>query len=163
MQDKNGFTIIEIIVVIAIISVLSAIVSGNVVGFMSKARDARRVVDTKEILKALMAYHAQYGCIPITQGSTCLPEGSEFVGDGVQTWDYSSIGDFLPFLVDAGIMGRVPVDPINNEVYRYRYYCYYSGSYGLLLQYYKETGTGGWIVVNNQIGGTPRDTTFICK
>ncbi len=40
MQKQKGFTIIELIVVIAIIAVLAAIVLVNVTGFINKGKDA---------------------------------------------------------------------------------------------------------------------------
>lgn len=40
MQNKKGFTIIELIVVVAIIAVLAAIVSVNVITYLKKGKDA---------------------------------------------------------------------------------------------------------------------------
>ena len=57
---SRGFTIIELIVVIAIISVLGSIISANVNGFIAKARDARRKADLRQLEKALEMNYAKY-------------------------------------------------------------------------------------------------------
>lgn len=50
---KRGFTIIELLVVVAIIAILTAIVTSNFATSKSKARDAKRVSDIAQIQLAL--------------------------------------------------------------------------------------------------------------
>lgn len=54
---KKGFTIIELLVVISIIGFISSIVLVSLKGIQSKARDARRLTDAKQILTALEMYY----------------------------------------------------------------------------------------------------------
>ena len=75
MQQQKGFTIIELIVVIAIIAVLAAIVITNVNGYMAKARDSRRAADIRNIQVALAMYYASNGNYPASGGATS-PNGS---------------------------------------------------------------------------------------
>ena len=171
LLNKKGFTIIELIVVIAIIAVLASIILVSVNQYQAKARDAKRVADMNQILKALNIYQATYGCIPITYGTTC-PGAGGYSDYNSGSWDYSSqptaTPAFMSFLVSSGIMSKVPVDPINNMTgdsspsgtYAYKYYCYDTG---LHLGYFKESG--GWSektynVINS---GGWTDNTFICK
>jgi type II secretion system protein G len=68
-HHKNGFTIIELIVVISIISLLASIVLVNVNGYLAKARDARRAADIAQLQKALEMYYADHGQYPISGGA----------------------------------------------------------------------------------------------
>ena len=52
-KSQIGFTIIELIVVIAIISVLAAIVLPNVSGYLQKAKTAAAVSEIRELQKAI--------------------------------------------------------------------------------------------------------------
>ncbi len=139
MKFKKGFTLIEILVVIAIIGVLSSVVLASLNTARKKARDTIRMADMKTIYTMLVQYQMEYGGIP----RTIIYSDSNSGG-----WDYSSqpVGapTFMNFLVTSGITTKVPVDPINNMTgdsspagtFGYKYYCY-SGS-GLALGYYKE-------------------------
>lgn len=53
INTKRGFTLIEMMVVIAIIGILTAIVTANLVAAKSKTRDAKRVSDLSQIQIAL--------------------------------------------------------------------------------------------------------------
>jgi len=65
MFNKNkGFTIIELIVVIAIIAVLAAIVLTNVSGYINRAKEARASDDFNNIAKAIQIFYGQYGMYP---------------------------------------------------------------------------------------------------
>ena len=52
----NGFTLIEILVVVAIVGILVTIVVSNFVGIRINARDARRKAELAQIQKALELY-----------------------------------------------------------------------------------------------------------
>lgn len=71
MQRQKGFTIIELIVVIAIIAILAAVVMINVNGYLAKARNAKRVAEVGEYIKALSLYYADNGFYPVADGSNC--------------------------------------------------------------------------------------------
>jgi len=53
---KGGFTLIELIVVIAIIAILTGIIITNLVGSKAKSRDAKRGSDLSQISLALEEY-----------------------------------------------------------------------------------------------------------
>lgn len=55
-NHKKGFTLIELLVVIAIIGILSSVVLASLNSARTKARDARRVSDIKQIQLALELY-----------------------------------------------------------------------------------------------------------
>ncbi|MCX6720758.1 MAG: type II secretion system protein [Candidatus Staskawiczbacteria bacterium] len=64
---SGGFTIIELVVVVAIIAILAGIVTANVVFYIGKAKESRANADAKNIEKALLAFSAQYGDYPNDQ------------------------------------------------------------------------------------------------
>jgi prepilin-type N-terminal cleavage/methylation domain-containing protein len=106
---QKGFTLIEIMVVIAIITVLSA---AGIVAFrnmLKSGRDGRRKLDMRNISTAINQYYFKNGSMPInrTPGSA-----------------YSQVNaDFLQELVTDDDMPLIPKDP-RHPTYVYRYYDY---------------------------------------
>jgi quercetin dioxygenase-like cupin family protein len=110
----------------------------------AQARDSQRLADLQKIYAALKAFYKDNGFLPTT-GSY----GEENPGG----WDYSSQGDFLPFLRSTGYLSRIPKDPINNGTgdvfyggsgYSYAYYCY-ADENSLALGAKLESGKIYWI------------------
>jgi len=104
MQNQKGFTIIELIVVIAIIAVLSGIVVVNTGQYLAKTRDAKRLSDMHTIQLALQAYYEQYGYYPASLNLGCG-------GWDIGYKDYSGNSDFIKALITSNILRAVPVDP----------------------------------------------------
>lgn len=180
MKTNKGFTLIELLVVISIIGLIASVVLVALNGAKTKARDTKRAADIDQIYKALNLYYNQYSCLPtpsLGASTTCGPAAGIYSNNDAGGWDYSSQGGFLNFLVTAGIMSKVPVDPLNNMTgdaspsgtYAYRYYCYpsNSGTPGLHLGYWTEStggvGIGPEIIKNITNTGTWSDSTFICQ
>lgn len=124
---KNGFTIIELIVVVAIIAVLAAIVITNVNIYMVKARDARRKADIKQIMLALEMYYADNGQ---------YPTGSWLTSNNT---NWATLQTAL-----APYLRSLPKDPRQDTSgYPYegkRAYGYYSNNYGM-------TATCNWYML----------------
>ena len=70
-KTNKGFTIIELIVVIAIIAVLSAIVMTNVTAYQKKARNAQRLAEVKSYATAFEIAYENNGSYPIANPSFC--------------------------------------------------------------------------------------------
>ncbi|MEK7628474.1 MAG: type II secretion system protein [Patescibacteria group bacterium] len=68
----RGFSIIELLVVVAIIALLASLGFASFNIARTKARDARRVQDMKELQKALAQYIVNTGVFPIAVSSTTL-------------------------------------------------------------------------------------------
>lgn len=71
-KDK-GFTIIELIVVIAIIAILAAIILTNVSKYIARAKVTRANTDAENIVKALTLFYSQYGEYPSSYTSCPAP------------------------------------------------------------------------------------------
>ena len=61
MKNKKGFSLLELLVVIGIISILLAIVASSYATAQKKARDSRRASDLKTIQQAAEQYYAICG------------------------------------------------------------------------------------------------------
>jgi len=120
--NDKGFTIIEMLVVIAIIAVLASIVLVSVNGYMAKARDARRKAEIKQISIALEMNYAKHGAYTQPE-NMCSDTSYGGLGECGATgdsgdWDPSSD---LRDLISDGFMNVLPKDPINSSTYKYTY------------------------------------------
>ena|SRR3989344_5472615 len=61
---KKGFTLIEILIVVAIIALLATIVLVGVGSFRSRGRDARRISDLNNVRNVLELYFSKNGKYP---------------------------------------------------------------------------------------------------
>lgn len=83
-----GFTLVELMVVIAVIGTLTGLVASNFVSAQAKARDARRKSDLTQIQRALELYYNDYGHYPDdssgqiagcgASGTSVCPWGTDF-------------------------------------------------------------------------------------
>lgn len=60
MKKNKGFTLIELLVVIAIIGILSGIVLVSMGGARSKARDAQRLSDMRQLVSAQELFYGEF-------------------------------------------------------------------------------------------------------
>ncbi len=54
---KNGFSLLELLVVISIIAVLTAVLTANFMGMRERARDAQKIQDLNSLKNALRMYY----------------------------------------------------------------------------------------------------------
>lgn len=116
---RRGLTLTELVLGISALALLAGTLGPRVVARLALARDARRLADVAAIREAIERYHADRGVYP--EPRRCASAGG---------WDVSHDGGFLPELVAAGYLPEVPVDPIDDEDFHYRYYRYGAGSFG---------------------------------
>ncbi|MCI1269024.1 MAG: prepilin-type N-terminal cleavage/methylation domain-containing protein [Ruminococcus sp.] len=80
MKNTKGFTLIEIIVVIAIIGVLSSILVPSILGYVKRAKETRIKVETRYIYNAATASIADV----IMDGEYPLAIDKQYVKNGVK-------------------------------------------------------------------------------
>jgi len=64
INKRSGFTLIEILIVVAIIAILASVVLVGLGPTQSLGRDARRVSDIHEVQNGLELYYNKYGIYP---------------------------------------------------------------------------------------------------
>lgn len=63
-QNKRGFTLMEILVVISLLAILATIVVNSYLSTLKKGRDSRRKQDIEQIARALELYYADNNVYP---------------------------------------------------------------------------------------------------
>ena len=102
--NKKGFTILELLISIAIIAVLSSIIMVSMTGIKKQTRDTRRMSDINEIQKALNLYFTTTNRFPIFTSETII----------------TGTDAFSTLLEQGGHITQVPTDPAYPE-YAYTY------------------------------------------
>jgi prepilin-type N-terminal cleavage/methylation domain-containing protein len=123
-RNNNGFTIVELLIVIVVIGILAAIVIVAYNGVQLRSRDSARAQDIAGIKRELLLYQIDNGGVKATYN---------YSGSGPGGWNLSSSASWLTFL--GSTYGRLPVDPINTGTtdplgtagLAYFYYCYNAG------------------------------------
>lgn len=73
---ENGFTMVEILIVIAVMGILSVIGMDNFIFSQKKARDASRKSDLANIAKALELYYNDFSRYPLGQNGAIMGCGT---------------------------------------------------------------------------------------
>lgn len=108
----RGFTILELIIVVAIIGILLTILFTLLDESREKGRDAKRLRETREISSALELYFVTNERYPTAAGESKDEEDYiDITGE-----DYVSTD-----LVEGGHIPRMPTDPLQRDPYLYRY------------------------------------------
>jgi general secretion pathway protein G len=133
---NTAFTLIELLVVISIIGILATLVAANLNSARSRARDAERKSDVKNISTALRLFFNDNGVFP---ADSAIPWGSIWTND-----DTSTV-----------YMQSVPNDPLNKvDDSNSPKYVYSLGATG-------DTFTLSACLENNSDGqGVPAGNTF---
>ncbi len=106
-NTRFGFTLVELLIVIAIIGVLTGISVFALVGTRESARDTKRKTDLEGIKSALEIYKADCNRYPPSSGSGSFSFGGTLVGDGTH----------CP--LTNVYLQSVPQDPLPGRTYSY--------------------------------------------
>jgi len=63
-RRELGFTLIELVVVVAVVAILAGIITLSLSGAYRRARDSKRVQDIQAIADALEIYYSEFGVYP---------------------------------------------------------------------------------------------------
>lgn len=115
-KSTNGFTIVELLIVVVVIAILAAITIVSYNGITEKSRYAAMRSDLQSINKAILMYHAENGTYPITPGSSATCSGS-WCG-----WDQATGDGFVPGLTPKYISStpQLATSNSNGDTFLYR-------------------------------------------
>ena len=113
ISQRKGFTLIEILIVVAIIAILASVVLVGLGPTQQSGRDARRISDLKEIQNGLELFYNKCGFYPGLVDSS----GACTAGTPGTTWDDLATA-LTSSSTDIGV-GTVPNDPSSNRSYGY--------------------------------------------
>jgi len=116
-KKQRGFTIIEFLIVMIIILILASISVIALNGQRTKARDAKRISDIRQIRTALEFYFSDEGEYPVTLEPVVLGI------TGTQKLCAKEEGAFVPVdsicNADTIYMAQVPKDPLPEQQFIY--------------------------------------------
>jgi len=156
LQFKRGFTLSEILVAIAIISLLTSVTFFSTSGMRAESRDVKRATDVDQLQLALRLYMERYGADVDCNGGVkidgdtsvvTLAGGASACNDGAQ---------ILSFL--DSYMGGVPQDPRGPGDDDYFYYfdmhnCAAAGQQPLVFAVNLETNDSNAVEVCGMVSG----------
>jgi general secretion pathway protein G len=116
-RPEAGFTLIEMLIVIAVVAILAGVVLTGVAGFQASARDSRRVGDLKNVQSFLELYFNKCNRYPggLDAGGNCTTTNPA-------NWDA------LKATMENGLTSKFPSPQVST-------YPYYYGVSGDGLQY----------------------------
>lgn len=111
MKKSKGFTLIEILIVVAIIAILSSVVLVGLGPTQSSGRDARRLSDLRQTMNGLELYYNKCGYYPGTSVTNPCGNFVQITSDG-----WNALGTTL---TGALAISTVPKDPTGGKTYYY--------------------------------------------
>lgn len=132
MNKKNGFTLVELLVVMAILALLTTVGFGQYRTSQKKASDAQRKADLGNIARALEMYYNDNGSYPTSTDCTSAEQGLIVVEKDcsipIPTSTNIDWGSSFQITINNTTiiyMKSLPVDPASNQ-----HYCYESADGG---------------------------------
>ena len=121
-KAKNGFSLIELLVVISIIGVLSAVLVMNFVGARERSRDSQKIQNLNSLKEALRLYYNDNQTYPLsgTTCSTCLNSaiGASYapgLSDSGIGYTYAASADGNSFTLKTNLEVGAGDDDINSQ------------------------------------------------
>ncbi|MBM4014799.1 MAG: prepilin-type N-terminal cleavage/methylation domain-containing protein [Planctomycetes bacterium] len=154
---RAGFSLMELVVSIAILTLLAGVLVSVMGNKLTAGRDARRINDCRAMCQAIESYLLDKGKLPAHDAEV-----------GYGGWDTSLDHQLVTELVDTDYLREHLRDPMNDATHHYRYYKYAAGYEGFTSNFYvlgvKAFETVGYTNMRGSWKGTSRDWSneFAC-
>lgn len=115
---KKAFTLIELLIVISIVGILTALITTNLQGARSRARDTRRKADLHTIDQSLRLYYNDAKQFPVSDASYQIVGCGTIATPLACSWEGTFATDSSTYV------GSLPTDPSSSStsVINYQYY-----------------------------------------
>lgn len=114
-KSSRGFTLVELVIVVAVIIILAAMTISVYSGAQARSRDAKRKADIANIAKALELYYDDNGEYPNAANNGTLISSSWSVSKDSVSWPaFSSFLTAPSAKTGTAATDSVPADPTNN-------------------------------------------------
>ncbi len=127
---KKGFTIPELLIVLALFGLLLALGAWSVSSARARVRDAQRVSDVALLRQSLQQYFLQASTYPVSTGVNLGQPGAN--ADRLAGAGFVGMND----ISTPVYLSKIPVGPGTNEFYRY-----HGGANGYSLRFQTESDT----------------------
>lgn len=131
-KRRRGFTLVELLVVMAVISLLSSVVLSSMQSAREKAREGRKIAELRSMISAIKLYAEARGSFPANKGTTWCNPGVSYAGSVC-----------LSELVSDGYFSTLPRSPDIRPYYYYNYGTFAMMSSRMVPMRYGP-GPGGW-------------------
>jgi general secretion pathway protein G len=112
MKSRKGFTLIEMLIVVAIIAILAGSVLVGLGPVQRQGRDSRRIADLRQVQNALELYYNKCGYYPGDAAAPSCP------GSWANPADWAALSTVVK---TSGLgVNQVPNDPSANKNYDYQ-------------------------------------------
>ncbi len=116
MQPHRGFTLVELMISIAIVAVMFGVIINSVFGVRRNGRDAQRQADLRTIQSALQNFYTDQNYFPNNAGSTTSTDISTLSSITNCTGAPTSPA----CTISTTYLSPLPADPLSSVSYKYK-------------------------------------------
>jgi len=162
---RTGLTLIELVVVLAILAILGGILVPKLMGYLEKAHGAEGITNVSEVTKFVQLYRTQYGVYPDAPDSLLLMTGAHNPNVAAEARARFVAGPIAPItsaqadsLAEAGITAVViPTGVESNASELVAVPTAIVGGGTRLAQIDKTTGSGGESTLRTELRQRPAE------
>jgi len=144
-RKNQGFTIVELLIVIVVVAVLAAITVAAYNGVQERGRTSSRLSAIRSIQKALEGYKAINGVYPAYNAiGTAQPAGFTPIYSTSYEYSVATNDTWMKTLVQSGLVSNSIKDPINNNDHYFVYIAYGPGGVGSCPEPFYMLMAVGW-------------------
>jgi len=145
----KGFTLIEVLVVIAIIGILATVALMSFTGTRAKARDSKRKADLHQVQTALGVFYDTRGTYPTSTSVWNASSPDYGAASTTGSADYNALAPYL-----AENIAILPMDPLNptnnpgiNDTYMYRYVSDAGRNFAIVLETESDDDDSPYVIL----------------